>query len=85
MTFDQLKTAYHTDPKPPLHLPDWEQPCDQCERETGTSIKVMRAGIGNACLECGRLRRGKPYLSKHEFQSLTPTAAKGERDEAKTL
>lgn len=81
MTFDQLKTVYDTDPKPPLHLPDWEQPCDQCERTTPTAIKFMKAGLGNACGICGRLRRSKPYLSKSELQTLKPTVAKGEINE----
>jgi hypothetical protein len=75
--FTSLKKQLGTVPKQPLHLSDWKQPCDHCERDTGTTIKFMRAGYGNACAVCGRLRRGKPYLSKAEFNTLKPDAAKG--------
>lgn len=45
----------------------------------------MRAGLGNACAACGRLRRGKPYLSKVEFQTLKPDTAQGESDDSATI
>ena len=77
MTFTELKIRYHTPPKEPLYLPSLVADCDQCKRPTGTKVLFMRAGLGNACDQCGRLRRGKPYLSQHEFSALKPNAAKG--------
>jgi len=76
--FCSLKKRYGVTPKEPLCLPNWKQPCDHCERDTGTKIKFMRQGLGNACAVCGRLRRCKPYLSKAEFNTLKPdNAAQG--------
>ena len=71
--------------KQPLNLPGMIAPCDQCDRDTPTKILFMRAGLGNACAVCGRLRRGKPYLSQVEFQTLKPDAAKGGTHEAEAL
>ncbi len=70
------------DSEPPVQLPDFVQPCDQCERGTPTKIMFMRQGLGNACACCGCLRRGKPYLSKGEFNTLKPSAAKGGSDDS---
>ena len=84
MTHLKLKSG--SDITPPLQLPDYLQPCDQCEADTPTKILFMRQGYGNACALCGRLRRGKPYLSKAEFQTLKPTtAAQGGQHEAKAV
>ena len=77
MTFSELKQQHHTPPKEPLPLPSLVADCDQCERQTGTKVLFMKAGLGNACTECGRLRRGKPYLSQQEFNALKPSTAKG--------
>lgn len=71
--------------KKAVDLPSMIVPCDQCDRDTPTKILFMRAGLGNACAVCGRLRRGKPYLSKVEFQTLKPDAAKGGTHEAEAL
>lgn len=80
-----LNIKFGSDITPPLQLPDWKQPCDHCEKDTGTKIKFMLAGLGNACAVCGRLRRGKPYLSKAEFKALKPEPAQGGIDEAEAL
>lgn len=80
--FATLKARFSTVPKEPLQVPDFIQPCDQCERATGTKVFFMRQGYGNACALCGRLRRGKPYLSKREFKTLKPKRAHGGRHEA---
>lgn len=66
-----------------VQLPSLIAPCDQCERDTPTKVIFMRQGFGNACAVCGRLRRGKPYLSKHDLNSLKPseTAKGGGNDE----
>jgi hypothetical protein len=71
--------------KQSLDLPGMIAHCDQCERNTPTKILFMKAGFGKACAICGRLRRGKPYLSKVEFQTLKPDAAKGGIHEAEAL
>jgi len=71
--------------KPPFDLPNLFASCDQCKRNTPTKILFMRAGYGNACAACGRLRRGKPYFSKAEFQTLKPATAKGGIHEAEAL
>ncbi len=83
--FDHLKTQFETAPKAPLQLSCLMAPCDQCGHQTGTKILFMQAGYGNACAVCGRLRRGKPYLSKAEFNALKPAEAKGETDEAEAV
>jgi hypothetical protein len=71
--------------KKTLSLPSMIAFCEQCDRNTPTKILFMRAGYGNACAACGRLRRGKPYLSKAEFQTLKPDAAKGGTNEAEAV
>lgn len=83
--FKHLKEKYGTSPKEPLHIFSLIAPCDQCERKTETQVKFMKAGYGNACAICGRLRRGKPYLSKAEFNALKPDAAQGGIDEPAAL
>jgi hypothetical protein len=67
--------------KAPLDLADWHQPCDQCQKDTPTQVFFMQAGYGNACAVCGKLRSGKPYLSKVEFNALKPNGAKGDHHE----
>lgn len=79
--FDTLKKQFGCEPKVSAQLSNLFAPCDQCERDTPTKILFMQTGLGNACGVCGRLRRGKPYLSKAEFQTLKPDAAKGGRDD----
>jgi hypothetical protein len=71
--------------KPPHHLPDLIAACDQCKADTPSKVLFMPAGFGNACAVCGRLRRGKPYLSKIEFnQQLKPDLpAKGGNHESR--
>lgn len=59
--------------------------CSQCEKETSTRVQFMRQGIGNACAECGCLRKGKPYLSKSEFNALKPAMAKGGSCDKKSI
>jgi len=83
--FYTLKKQFGTEPKVPAQISNLIAPCDQCERDTPTKILFMRQGLGNACSSCGKLRRGKPYLSKVEFKSLKPSVAKGGQHEAKAL
>lgn len=83
--FQSLREQYGREPKQPLHLPRLIAPCDQCKRDTATKVLFMRAGLGNACAVCGRLRRGKPYLSNTEFNKLKLEAAKGKINEAHTV
>jgi hypothetical protein len=84
-SFDQLKTEFGATPKEPLHLSHLQADCDQCARPTSTKILFMNQGLGNACALCGRLRRGKPYLSKPEFETLKPDAADGGTNDAEIL
>lgn len=79
--FNKLKEKYGVQPKEPLYLPDLFAQCDHCERSTPTKVLFMRQGLGNACAVCGRFRRGKPYLSKVEFEALKPSEANGGTDE----
>ena len=74
---NKLKKKYGNTPKEPLHLASLIAPCAHCEHDTATKVLFMKAGLGNACAKCGQLRRGKPYLSKHEFNTLKPSVAKG--------
>jgi hypothetical protein len=60
-----------------VKAPDVRRFCFQCKDITGTVFKPMPAGIGNACDQCGCFRKKKPYISKCEFQSLTPEQAQG--------
>lgn len=53
--------------------------------ETGTFFKFMFAGIGNACDQCGCFRKGKPYISRKEFNTLTRSGAKGGFSETETI
>ena len=70
---------------PPVELPDWKQPCEQCKAGTPTKVLFMKAGLGNACAVCGRLRPFRPYLSKADLavaiqgnlSTLKPWRAKG--------
>ena len=54
--------------------------CFQCQEITGTVFKAMKAGIGNACDQCGCFRKQKPYISKRDFESLTPNFGIGGKD-----
>jgi len=49
---------------PPVELPHWKQPCEQCKADTPTKVLFMNAGLGTACAVCGRLRPFRPYISK---------------------
>jgi len=60
-----------------IPAPHVRHECHQCEQETGTVFKPTKAGIGNACERCGAFRKGKPYVSKSEFESLTLHTANG--------
>ena len=82
---DGLWKRYAVVPREPFRLPDFLQPCDHCERDTGTKVLFMRQGLGNACAICGRLRRGKPYLSKRDFETLKLQGANGGSNEATTV
>lgn len=66
--------------EPPVHLPNLFAPCDQCLRDTPTKILFMKAGLGNACAGCGRLRRGTPYISQNKFNSIKLLAKGGNYD-----
>jgi len=76
---------------PPVELPHWKQPCEQCGQDTPSKVLFMKAGLGNACAVCGRLRRGRPYISKaalaeaaqSTLNALKPLRAKGGNDLAK--
>lgn len=70
-SFEKLKREHGTQPKPPLHLPDFKAWCDNCLAETGTKVFFMKQGLGNACDRCGRFRRGKRFLKKTELAELT--------------
>ena len=63
--------------KEPLLLPDLMARCEQCGRDTGTKVLFMKAGLGNACEVCGKFRKGKPYLSKKELNTLEPDRVNG--------
>lgn len=75
------KKKYGVAPRDPLQLPSLIATCDQCERDTPTKILFMKAGLGNACSVCGRLRRGKPYLSKADFENQMSNSVKGGKHE----
>lgn len=52
---------------PPVELPKWKQPCEQCLQDTPTKVLFMKAGLGNACAVCGRLRPFRPYIKKADL------------------
>jgi len=69
---------------PPVELPHWKQPCEQCKADTPTKVLFMKAGLGNACAVCGRLRPFRPYIKKADIaaaqgniNTLKPWRAKG--------
>lgn len=68
-----------------IPAPQVRHHCHHCEQETGTTFKPTKAGIGNACERCGAFRKGKPYVSKAEFNTLTLATAKGGHDERSTV
>ncbi|VGO17207.1 hypothetical protein PDESU_05803 [Pontiella desulfatans] len=60
---------------PAPHVRAW---CHRCGTDTGTTFKTaLAAGIGNCCAECGACRKGRPYISKRDFQSLMRDRAEG--------
>ncbi len=67
--------------------------CPVCERNTLSEFSETERGlIRNACYFCGTMRKGKPYISKREADSITEridelNACKGKRGthEAQTL
>lgn len=63
--------------KEPIHIPNLQVRCEQCDQVTGTKILFMKAGLGNSCAVCGKFRKGKPYLSQRELIALEPNMAKG--------
>lgn len=65
--------------------PQIKRLCHQCGCITSTVFKIMPAGIGNACADCGCFRKGRPYISKTQFYQLMPEAAEGRSHEAETL
>jgi len=69
----------------PQHIPapQVRHECHHCEQETGTVYRPTKAGMGNACERCGSFRKGKPYVSKSEFKTLTLATANGGHDERK--
>jgi hypothetical protein len=77
--------------RPPIDFPLWLQPCEQCGQETASKVLDIKAGLGNTCAICGRLRRGKPYLSKVDLaaaaqgtlNTLKPDRAKVENERFK--
>ena len=73
---------------PPVELPNWKQPCEQCKANTPTKVLFMKAGLGNACAVCGRLRPFRPYIKKADLaaaqqtmNALRPLPAEGGNDE----
>jgi hypothetical protein len=52
---------------PPAH-------CHKCQRVTETIYLPLRGGlIGNVCATCRACRRGRPYVTRDEYnQSLMP-------------
>lgn len=67
-----------------LNLPGIRSHCHQCNKQTGTKLLFMKAGIGNSCADCGALRRlpdAKPYLSNSDYEKLKrDLCAKGGND-----
>lgn len=61
-----------------VHLPHVLADCHMCEKQTGTIILSMKAGLGNSCAVCGVFRKGKPYLSHADFKALAPDSVKGD-------
>ncbi len=63
-----------------IDAPEVRRFCFQCKQVTGTILKFVPAGIGNACDQCGMFRKQKPYISKNEYNSLKPeNKAQGDR------
>ena len=56
-----------------MKLPGLRENCRKCRKQTGTTILFMPAGIGNACADCGALRKlpdAKPYLRSTDYEQL---------------
>jgi hypothetical protein len=46
--------------------------CHRCGRTTETTYLLLSSGhVGNACAECRALRKGRPYVSKSEYEKST--------------
>lgn len=60
--------------------------CRQCKRITPTIFLPLRGDlIGNLCADCRACRKGKPFISRREYEfSLMPTGAEGEGHAKKT-
>ena len=57
--------------------------CHRCNQNTPTEIHELSGGLGNCCAWCGCCRKGKPYFSKAEADSLKRLfAAEGEHEQA---
>lgn len=61
--------------------------CHQCKRITETVYLPLRGGlIGNLCAICRACRKGKPFISRREYEStLMPTGAEGEGHAKRTI
>jgi len=62
--------------------------CDRCRRSTATVYLPLSSGhIGNCCEVCHATRKGRPYVSRREYEAnTTPIAARPEgENEAKTI
>lgn len=55
--------------------------CHMCRRETETVFLELSSGdIGNLCAICRTCRKGRPYVTRKEFEdweSLRPARAEG--------
>ena len=52
--------------------------CEVCQTITPTRLIPLSGGIGNCCAVCRTCRKGRPYVSRREYQnSLTPGRADG--------
>jgi hypothetical protein len=65
--------------------PEIKRHCHRCNQITGTIFKIMPAGIGNACEQCGCFRKSRPYISRSQFYQLMPEAAEGRNHEQAKL
>ena len=60
--------------------------CHNCKRETRTAFLPLSSGhIGNCCAVCRTTRKGRPYVSKCEYEMLnTPIAERPEGESQPT-
>ena len=44
--------------------------CHHCDRVTATELLPLSSGhIGNVCAVCHTCRRGRPYVSRHVYET----------------